>query len=132
MTWHRTAIAGLLFLVAVSRSAQPRRRPTTSGCSCHRRSSSGRVRPLLVAGLVEIQRLGNDGALAGLTAGYYALAYLGFALPYLLAEAAHLASYTILLTIAAVLALGTAGLVTRRSARLAEQTIEEPQLKEAA
>ena len=71
----------------------------------------------LVAGLVEIQRLGNDGALAGLTAAYYALAYLGFALPYLLAEAAHLASYTILLTIAAVLALGTAGLVTRRSAQ---------------
>ena len=71
----------------------------------------------LVAGLVEIQRLGHDGALAGLTAGYYALAYLGFALPYLLAEAAHLASYTILLTLAAALALGTAGLVTRRSAR---------------
>ena len=71
----------------------------------------------LVAGLVEIQRLGNDAAFAGLTAAYYGLAYLGFALPYLLAEAAHLASYTVLLAVTAVLALGTAGLVTRRSAQ---------------
>jgi len=35
----------------------------------------------LVAGLVEIQRLADHSALAGLTAAYYALTYLGFAAP---------------------------------------------------
>ena len=71
----------------------------------------------LVAGLVEIQALAGQGALAGLTAAFYALTYLGFAAPYLLAEAAHLASYPVLLTLAAAIALGTAALVTRQSAR---------------
>jgi MFS family permease len=72
----------------------------------------------LVAGLVEIQRLADQHMLAGLTAAYYALAYLGFAAPYLLALGAHLAGYSILLAIAAALALATAALVTRRSAQL--------------
>ena len=71
----------------------------------------------LMAGLVEIQALAGQGGLAGLTAGFYALTYLGFAVPYLLAEAAHLAGYTTLLTLTAALALGTAALVTRQSAR---------------
>jgi len=70
----------------------------------------------LVAGLVEVQRLAGRGALAGLTAVYYALTYLGFAAPYLLAVAAHLVSYTVLLTIAAGLALATALFISRRSA----------------
>lgn len=70
----------------------------------------------LVAGLVEIQRLADPRALAGLTAIYYSLAYLGFAAPYLLALGAHLASYATLLAITAALALGTAAFVTRRSA----------------
>jgi hypothetical protein len=70
----------------------------------------------LVAGLVEVQRLAGRGALAGLTAVYYALTYLGFAAPYLLAVAAHLVSYTVLLTIAAGLALATALFVSRRGA----------------
>ena len=69
----------------------------------------------LVAGLVEIQRLAGPGAMAAVTATYYALAYLGFAAPYLFAVAAHLASYSILLMIAAGLALATAATVTRRS-----------------
>jgi MFS family permease len=42
----------------------------------------------LVAGLVEVGRLAGDDDLAGLTAAYYALTYLGFAAPYLLALAA--------------------------------------------
>ncbi|MBA2323152.1 MAG: hypothetical protein H0V92_03705 [Pseudonocardiales bacterium] len=67
----------------------------------------------LVAGLIEVQRLAEDGALAGLTAAYYALTYLGFGAPYLLTLAAHLAGYPVLLTIAAVLALGTSVLVAR-------------------
>jgi MFS family permease len=71
----------------------------------------------LVAGLVEIQRIADQRALAGLTAIYYALMYLGFAAPYLIALGAHVASYSILLAIAAALALSTAGLVTRESAQ---------------
>jgi hypothetical protein len=67
----------------------------------------------LVAGLVEIQRIADQRALAGLTAVYYALTYLGFAAPYLIALGAHVTSYSILLAIAAALALATAGLVTR-------------------
>ncbi len=71
----------------------------------------------LVAGLVEIQRIADRRGLAGLTAMYYALAYLGFAAPYLIVLAAHLASYATLLLIAAALALATTALVTRRLAR---------------
>ena len=62
----------------------------------------------LVAGLVEVQRLAHPEALAGLTAIYYVLTYLGFAVPYLLALAAHLTGYTALLLITAGLALVTA------------------------
>lgn len=69
----------------------------------------------LVAGLVEIQRIADQGALARLTPVYYALTYLGFAAPYLLALAARAASYSALLAVTAALALGTAGYVTRRS-----------------
>lgn len=67
----------------------------------------------LVAGLVEVGRLADKDALAGLTAAYYAITYLGFVAPYLFALAAHLASYPILLAIAAALALATAALVSR-------------------
>lgn len=74
----------------------------------------------LVAGLLEIGRLADEDALAGLTAAYYALTYLGFAAPYLLALAAHLASYPFLLTIAAALAFSTAVLVARRFAKQLE------------
>jgi predicted MFS family arabinose efflux permease len=70
----------------------------------------------LVAGLVEIQRIAGPHELAGLTAAYYLLAYLGFAVPSLLVLAAHLASYAILLALVAVLALATAGYLARRPA----------------
>ncbi len=56
----------------------------------------------------EVQRIAEDLALAGLTAAFYALTYLGFAAPYLLARAAHLTSYTILFLASAGLALATA------------------------
>jgi hypothetical protein len=71
----------------------------------------------LVAGLVEIQRIAGGRSLASLTAAYYALAYLGFAAPSLIALGAHLASYSTLLVIAAVIAFGTAAAVGRVSAR---------------
>ena len=70
----------------------------------------------LVAGLLEVQRLAAPDSLAGLTAVYYALTYLGFAAPYLLAVAAHVAGYPLLLLICAALALSTASIVARRSA----------------
>ncbi len=62
----------------------------------------------LVAGLVEVQRLAHPEALAGLTAIYYVLTYLGFAVPFLLALAVHLTGYPTLLLITAGLALLTA------------------------
>lgn len=70
----------------------------------------------LVAGLLEVQRLAHDRALASLTATFYVFTYLGFAAPYLLALAAHLATYTVLLLIGCALALLTAGWV-RAAAR---------------
>src|SRR5690242_13187698 len=71
----------------------------------------------LVAGLLEVGQLADDDELAALTAAYYALTYLGFAAPYLLALAAHVASYPVSLSIAAALALSTAPRVARHSAR---------------
>ena len=68
----------------------------------------------LVGGLVEVQRIAGPDGLARLTAHYYALTYLGFAAPYLLALGAHLASYAALLSAAAVLALATAAFVGRQ------------------
>jgi len=62
----------------------------------------------LVAGLVEVQRLAHPDALAGLTAIFYVLTYVGFAVPFLLALAAHLTGYATLLLITAGLALLTA------------------------
>jgi len=67
----------------------------------------------LVAGLVEVGRVAPKGGLAGLTAAYYAITYLGFAAPYLFALAAHLADYPTLLAIGAALALATAAIVSR-------------------
>ncbi len=71
----------------------------------------------LVAGLVEVQRLAHPEALAGLTAIYYVLTYLGFAVPYLLALAAHLTGYATLLLITAGLALLTAVWVSLQGRR---------------
>jgi MFS family permease len=68
----------------------------------------------LVAGLVEVQRLAHPEALAGLTAIYYVLTYIGFAVPYVLALAAPLTGYATLLLITAGLALITALWVGRQ------------------
>jgi hypothetical protein len=71
----------------------------------------------LVAGLVEVQRIADPATLGGLTAAYYALTYLGFAAPYLLALAAHAAGYPLLLAIASALALATALAIRRAGLR---------------
>jgi MFS family permease len=71
----------------------------------------------LVAGLIEIQRIADSGALAGLTAVYYALTYVGFAAPYALAQGSRVARYPLLLAATAAFALATAAFVGRESAR---------------
>ena len=70
----------------------------------------------LVAGLLEVQRLAPERGLAALTATFYVFTYLGFAAPYLLALAAHAASYSLLLAVMAGLALLTAGSIRVASA----------------
>ncbi|HEU5265649.1 MAG TPA: MFS transporter, partial [Jatrophihabitans sp.] len=60
----------------------------------------------LVSGLLETQRLAAPDELAGLTAVYYAVTYVGFGLPLLLAWMHAVASYPVLLTgVAAAAAL---------------------------
>jgi hypothetical protein len=105
---HRTAVAGLLVMAAGlalgAVTAQDRHSWLLVPSAIVLGSAYGLC---LVAGLAEIQRLAGDRALAGLTAAFYALAYLGFAAPYLLSAGAHLASYTTLLAITDGLALRT-------------------------
>ena len=69
----------------------------------------------LIAGLLEVQQLAGPGSLAALTAVYYALTYLGFGVPYLLALASGLATYPVLLLLTAALALATTAQVQRAS-----------------
>ena len=64
----------------------------------------------VVAGLLEIQRLARPEDLAGLTGVYYALAYIGFLLPTVLAVAAHVFGYPWLL--GALVVIAVAGTVT--------------------
>jgi hypothetical protein len=71
----------------------------------------------LVGGLSEVQRIADDRTQAALTARYYTLAYVGFAVPYALSLAGHVTSYAIVLAATAALALATAALVTHRAAR---------------
>jgi MFS family permease len=72
----------------------------------------------LVAGLIEVQRIAEPRALARLTAAFYALTYVGFAAPFVLALAAHLVSYSVLLLVAAAISLLTAVVVTRGATRV--------------
>ena len=72
----------------------------------------------LVSGLAEVQRIADQDSVGALTAAYYALAYLGFAAPFLLTLAARLVGYPVLLVIAAVLPLATAVQVVRAATRL--------------
>ncbi len=68
-----------------------------------------------VCGLGEIQRLAKPESLAGLTAVYQAVSYLGFALPFLLAAAAGVAPAAVLLLVVAGLAMITLGYSVRRA-----------------
>ena len=67
----------------------------------------------LVSGLLEIQRHASGRDLASLTAVFYALTYIGFAAPIVLAELERLTSATVLLLCAAGLVASTAVEVAR-------------------
>jgi len=69
-----------------------------------------------VCGLQEIQRLAQPETLGGLTAVYQAVSYLGFALPFLLAVAVHVAPTGVLLLVVAALAMITLAWTVRRTA----------------
>jgi MFS family permease len=73
----------------------------------------------LVAGLSEVQRIAGPGDLAGLTAVYYALTYLGFAVPATLAYVQEYlgVSYPWMFGLGAVAAAATFVLIARQSRR---------------
>lgn len=71
----------------------------------------------LVSGLLETQRLASREDLASLTAIYYAVTYVGFAVPIVLAELERVAAAPLLLLLTGALAAMSAGQVARASAR---------------
>ena len=71
----------------------------------------------LVGGLLEVQRIAAPGELAGLSAVFYALSYVGFALPIALAELAHFTSFTVLLLGLTGLAIGSLVVVAAGATR---------------
>jgi MFS family permease len=71
----------------------------------------------IVSGLLETQRLARREDLASLTAIYYALTYVGFAMPIVLAELERVAAAPLLLVLTGALAATSAGQVLRASAR---------------
>jgi MFS family permease len=71
----------------------------------------------LVSGLLETQRLARREDLASLTAIYYALTYVGFVLPIVLAELERIAVAPLLLVLTGAAATISAGQVLRASSR---------------
>jgi hypothetical protein len=69
----------------------------------------------VVSGLLELQRLARPDELAGLTGAYYALAYVGFLVPSLLAVLSGVASYPVLLGCLALVALAGTAVIVRHS-----------------
>lgn len=66
---------------------------------------------LLVGGLREVQRIAGPDDLAGLTAVYYSLTYLGFFIPAILAFLGTWLPYTEMFAVGALLALSSFGIV---------------------
>jgi MFS family permease len=71
----------------------------------------------VVSGLLEVQRLARPHELAAMTGVYYALAYVGFLLPAVLAVLSGVASYSILLGCLALVALAGTAVIIRHSRR---------------
>ena len=81
----------------------------------------------VVSGLLEVQRIAAPDELAGLTGVYYALAYIGFLLPATLAELARWVSYSVMLGVLAVIALGcTASIGNAWSSHLPVRAARRP------
>ncbi|HWD01730.1 MAG TPA: MFS transporter [Amycolatopsis sp.] len=70
---------------------------------------------VVVSGLLELHRLARPEELAQLTGVYYALAYIGFLLPSLLAALSGVASYPMLLGCLAVIAFAGTLVIARHS-----------------
>lgn len=71
----------------------------------------------IVSGLLELQRLARPAELPALTGVYYALAYVGFLLPSVLALLSDVASYPVLLTALVCVALAGTAVILRHSRR---------------
>jgi hypothetical protein len=71
----------------------------------------------VVSGLLELQRLVPAGELAAMTGVYYALAYVGFLLPSVLALLSGVASYPVLLGGLVVVAAAGTAIIARHSRR---------------
>jgi hypothetical protein len=70
----------------------------------------------LVSGLLEVQALAAPGELASLTAIFYALTYVGFAAPLVIAELEHVMSAPVVLLVGAALAAPVLGWVALATA----------------
>jgi len=84
----------------------------------------------LVAGLSEVQRIAGPRDLAGLTAVYYALTYLGFAIPATLAylhEYIPAVTYPQMFGFGAVAAALTLAMITRQSRKNLPSTVPDTQ-----
>ena len=68
---------------------------------------------LLVGGLMEVQRIAGPDDLAGLTAVFYSLSYVGFFVPAVLAAISPVIGYPTLFVAGAVIAALSAALVWR-------------------
>ena len=79
----------------------------------------------LVSGLIEVGRLARPEAMGSLTSVYYALAYIGFATPYLLTLASPLADYQTLLLILAAAALTSAAAVASAGPPAANAAVDD-------
>ncbi|MCF7548056.1 MFS transporter [Pseudonocardia sp. WMMC193] len=71
----------------------------------------------VVSGLLELQRWVAPSRIAALTGVYYALAYVGFLLPSVLALLSGVASYPVLLAALVVVAAGGTAIIARHSRR---------------
>ncbi|WP_246256844.1 MFS transporter [Amycolatopsis anabasis] len=114
-----TVVAGLLVAAAAAATAQPVLVVLAAvvlggGYGCCQ-----------VCGLLEVQRLARPGELAGLTALYQALTYLGFAAPFLLAAAQRFVPASVLLLVVAALAVLTLAW-TVRAVRFTRSSGEKP------
>jgi MFS family permease len=103
-------VAGLLISAAAAAAAQPAliiaaALALGAGYGCCQ-----------VCGLLEVHRLARPDDLAGLTAIYQAISYLGFAAPFVLAATQHVLPPSVLLLIAAGLAALTLAWTTYRAA----------------